>query len=219
MSERDRLLVSGVPHHIVRKTANKMQLLRRRADYIRCIGHLYTLRENNPVNIHAWALLPDRIHLLVTPTAEADALSQFVKALSCRVTRGVRLCEGESPWERRFRSSPVQPGQWFLTTMHYIERLPALAGLARAPHQYPYSSYRMRVGKSDTDWLDDHPDYAALGQERKERIANYRQYLASGLNVDEIRHIESALASGGLTGSKSFEALIDEKLRERKTGT
>ena len=219
MSENDRLLVPGVPHHIVRKTAYRTDLLRRRIDFTRCIGHLHTLRNNHPVHVHAWAILPDRIHLLVTPTSEADILSTFVKALSCRVTRGIRHLEGQSPWERRFRSSPVQPGQWLLATMHYIERLPALAGLARAPHQYPYSSYRLRVGKSSADWLDNHEDYAALGRDRRERIENYRHYLAGGLSADEIRHIESALRSGGLTGSRCFEAMVQDKLAEEEART
>lgn len=44
----------------------------------------------------------------------------------------------------RYRSSPVESGQWLLACICYIERLPVLRRLGLSAYHYHRSRYRMK---------------------------------------------------------------------------
>lgn len=213
MNQTNRILVAATAHHIVRKTTGGMQVFRDSQDYRHCIHHIRDLRESCGVAVHAWCLLPDRIHLLATAERQANDISDFMKSLSCRVTMRCkrRHQTASSPWEPRFRSSPVQPGQWLLACMNYIERLPALNGIVKTAFHYHYSSYRMRLGKTHIYWLDDADDYKNLGNTAEARAEAYRDYFNAGLCPGEQASIERAVSTGQVTGCAYFEREIRGK--------
>lgn len=210
MSLTSRILIAGTPHHVIRKTADHTEIFKDKLDYRYCIHHIRDLRDEYNIAIHAWCLLPDRIHLLMTPKDNVSAISDFMKSLSCRAAmRYKRRHHADStPWEYRYRSSPVQPGQWLLACMSYIEHLPAVAGLVKSAFHYPHSSYRMRLGKEHFYWLDDHEDYLQLGQSIASRADSYRDYFNAGLCPWEMQNIEAAIMNGELTGCEQFRRKV-----------
>lgn len=213
MNQTNRILIAATAHHIVRKTQGGMQVFRDGQDYRHCIHHIRELRETNSVAVHAWCLLPDRIHLLATAERQAADISDFMKSLSCRVTMRYkrRHMGAGSPWEPRFRSSPVQPGQWLLACMNYIERLPVLHGFVKTAFHYHHSSYRMRLGKTHIYWLDDAEDYKRLGHDAEARAEVYRDYFNAGLCASDRENIERAVNTGQVTGCAYFEREIRGK--------
>jgi len=215
MSLSGRILLAQSPHHIVRKTANDISIFQDQIDYRNAIHHIQDLRDEYHIAVHAWCLLPDRIHLLLTPERAASDLPDFMKSLSCRVAMRYkkRHKASESPWEYRYRSSPVQPGQWLLACMSYIERLPALTGLVKSALHYRHSSYRMRLGKEHHYWLDDPDDYLRLGTSTSSRTESYRDYFNAGLCPREMQNIETAVMNGELTGCSHFERQVQGMLR------
>jgi putative transposase len=104
----------------------------------------------------------------------------------------------------RYRSSPVEPGQWLLACMCYIERLPVIHKLASSAYHYHRSSYRMRLGKTGHYWLDDPEEYARLGGTIQERAEAYRVYMSNGLDRNEEKMIDTAVKRCKLTGSIQF---------------
>lgn len=210
MNQLNRILIAATAHHLVRKTSGGVHVFTDNQDYRHCIHHIRDLREEYRVAVHAWCLLPDRIHLLATAEENASDISDFMKSLSCRVTMRYkrRQFAARSPWEPRYRSSPVQPGQWLLACMNYIERLPAINGLVKTAFHYHHSSYRMRLGKTHVYWLDDADDYKRLGKDAEARAEVYREYFNAGLCTREQASIEHALNTGQVTGCAYFEREI-----------
>jgi len=205
MPGTERLLLEEHPHHLMRKSRKGERVFQNEADYRHCYGQIRQLKQRYKLDLMAWSILPDRIHLLIRPTQKIKHISAFMKALSCRATLRQRyLRQRGSPWEEGFRASPVEPGQWLLATMCYIERLPAMEGLATSAFQYRHSSYRMRLGKSDRYWLDDPEEYGRLGDSIEERALAYRTYMKEALDPDDLETIHDAIHRNLLTGSPRF---------------
>jgi hypothetical protein len=71
-----------------------------------------------------------------------------MKALAARATRYRNRLEGRSGtlWESRYKSSVVQSDSYLLACCRYIELNPVRARMVSDAADYPWSSYRIRVG-------------------------------------------------------------------------
>lgn len=213
MQGKERLLIDGYPHHLVRKSRDNQVIFHDDSDYLSFLNQIRELRDDYELKIHAWCLLPDKVHILVTPPKVAKDLSLFMKALSCRASlRRKEVYKQPSPWDPRYRSSPVEPRQWLLACMSYIEQLPVLHRHSTSAYQYRWSSYRMRLGKTSKYWLDDPEDYILLGNTLEERAKAFSNYLRNGLDEKETNTISGALTRNGLTGSPHFAETIKKEL-------
>lgn len=104
MRERERLLLTGHAHHLLRQARDGERVFREHTDYVHGVRLLHELAAEHGVALHAWCLLPDRLHLLATPLGDPWGLSVFMKALSCRVAlRHRERHRSPSPWRRRGR--------------------------------------------------------------------------------------------------------------------
>lgn len=213
MTGDERLLLANIPHHVIRKSPRRSAVFLDKKDYMHCIEQMCTLARECEIMLHAWCVLPDRFHLLVTPGNNPQVLSTFMKALSCRTAlhHNEQYEKTGSPWERRYRSSPVEPGEWALACMCYIEQLPVMCGLTKSAFLYHCSSYRMRLGKTPEYCLDDLEAYSRLGDTPRERREGYRLYMRAGRDAKELDTISTAVLRGRLTGSERFLQYIYDK--------
>lgn len=212
MQRKERLLLAGHPHYLMRKSPDNQPVFLDEADYTHCLGQISALSVEYNLAIHAYCLLPSGVHILATARKNPNDLSGFMKALSCRTTLRRKNVHGRnSAWELRYRSSPIEPGQWLLACMCYIERLPVIHELASSAYHYHRSSYRTRLGKTDRYWLDDPEEYARLGDTIQERAEAYRVYMSNGLDPKEQMMIGTAVQRCKLTGSIRF---VKEVYRE-----
>lgn len=206
-----RLLLEGQAHHLMHKSLERRLLFQDASDYAHFIAEMRDLSEQYNIRVHAWCLLPDRIHILATPAEDPASLSVFMKALTCRAAlRWKKRHALPSPWAPRYYSSPVEPGPWLLACICFIECLPVMFGLARSPFHYCRTSYRMRLGKTLLNWLSDPGVYLRLGATEQDRIAAYRTYMQAGLDMRQRTVIESALTRGRLTGSSRFVRAVQQ---------
>lgn len=131
------------------------------------IGYLRRLRghaQRVECAIHAYALMGNHVHLLLTP-ARPDGAGSLMDAL--REPPGVR-------WEEGFDASPVHARQYLFACMRYIESNPQRARLVARPGGYRWSSYRANaMGRVDA-LVTPHPLYYALGRTPGLRQAAYR---------------------------------------------
>lgn len=216
MPRTRRITVPGHPHHIFHQGHNGRMILKREEDFIKCQNDMRELKLAFNVQVIAYCLLPSQINLIINPGGSPRALSSFMRALSGTIThhRNREDNSAGTVWGGRFRSSPVQPKLWLLRSQKYLELLPVLTGLASSPGAYRWSSYLTRLGQTEYDWLDESPQYHALGATLEERRENYRRYVQAGMDDFEINRIETAVRRCQLTGDDRF---IDEV--ELLTGT
>jgi putative transposase len=67
MPRRPRLIIEGQPHHIVQRGHNRKPVFFARQDYLFYLDCLRVSAERFGCHIHAYCLMTNHIHLLVTP--------------------------------------------------------------------------------------------------------------------------------------------------------
>ncbi len=216
MARLPRLVVPHHLHHLVARGHSAQPIVHDDAD---CEAFLRWLRESAraaQVALHAYVLLPSRLHLLATPAGD-NGLSRMMQAIGRHYVPYFNARHGRSGalWEGRFRVTVLDADAYFVPCAHLIEYQPVLDALADAPAAYRWSSHAHHVGTSRENWLTDHPAYWALGNTPFEREAVYRQLSEAAPMPASREAIESATHKGWALGSEDFRRRL-AKLTERR---
>ena len=126
MPRRARLSIPGIPWHIIQRGNNRSVCFYAEEDYLLYLHYLDEFATKFGCAIHAYVLMTNHVHLLLTPH-EADAAGRLMKLLGQRYVQRVNRLYRRSGtlWEGRFRSCVVQDGVYLLGCSRYIELHPA----------------------------------------------------------------------------------------------
>jgi putative transposase len=129
--------------------------------------------------VHAYALMGNHVHLLIT-SARAGAAARLLPAIASDYARHLVTAYGHADpvWEEAYDASPVHARRHLLGCMRYIEENPVRAGLARHPSEYRWSSYGCNALGEDDALVTPHPHYYSLGRSPVERHAAYAALFA-----------------------------------------
>ena len=104
------------------------------------LGWLKEYAEKHEVDILAYCLMPNHIHLVAVPATE-DNLQQALKPLHMRYAQRINRARGWKGhvWQGRFFSSPLDEA-YLWAAMRYVERNPVRAKMVRKAENYRWSS-------------------------------------------------------------------------------
>lgn len=213
-----RLIVPGLPHHLIQRGHNRAPVFLDDADRQLYLDALRHVAKEQGVAIHAYVLMDNHVHLLCTPIDE-PGLSKMVQALGRRYVSAFNLRHGRSGtlWEGRYRAHPVQTDTHFLACQRYIELNPQRAGLASGLLDHPWSSLMHHLGACNDPLVTDHPCFWGLGNTPFEREASYRQWLSDGVPESEMRRISLGIQRGAVFGDEAFVAQLARQLERDLT--
>ncbi|MGE0560046.1 MAG: transposase [Burkholderiales bacterium] len=175
MPRRPRIHLADHPQHIVQRGHNRAACFFAEEDYRFYLHWLKLGAEKYGCAIHAWVLMTNHVHLLLTPDAP-NGISQLMQSLGRRYAQYVNRFykRSGSVWEGRFKSSLIQAEEYLLTCYRYIELNPVRADMVRDPGEYAWSSYRHNgLGRTDV-LITEHPLYQQIAATAAERQAGYR---------------------------------------------
>ena len=213
MPRKPRFFLPGVPVHIVQRGHSREPVFFENSDYGAYLEWVAEAAERYECAIHAYVLMTNHIHLLVSPE-RAESVSRLMQYVGRRYVPYVNATYGTSGtiWEGRFKASLIQDEQYLLTCMRYIELNPVRAGMTTAPGQYRWSSYRANaLGKAD-DLVRPHALYMALGRTRAGRQAAYRALFKAHVDEPDLKAIRAAWQTGTPLGNDYFREKIERKL-------
>jgi len=125
--------------------------------------------------VHAYVLMRNHVHLLLTPAREGAA-TELMRAVVARHLRFLveeRRCR-QAPWDDAFDASPVYVPRYLLSCMRYIEENPVCAGLVREPGAWRWSSFAANALGRNDPVVSPHAVYCSLGRTPEERRRRYR---------------------------------------------
>lgn len=160
--------------------------------------------------IHAFVLMTNHVHIVVTPE-DVDGISRFMKKVAQRHTQFVNRTHGRTGalWEGRFKSSLIDSEQYLLRCYRYVESNPVRAGMVAHPAHYPWSSYMHNALGTPSLIVKPHDVYTALGRTRETRQRRYRALFDFDVSKAELAQIRRATVSGGPLGTAEFVARIE----------
>lgn len=206
MPRRPRLRIADVPFHVIQRGNNRSPCFFTPGDYYKYLGELGQLSRQHGVAIHAYVLMTNHVHLLMT-ARHADGVPLLMKFLGQRYVQHVNRKHERtgSLWEGRFRSCLVDTDSYFLTCHRYIETNPVRAGMVAHPADYRWSSYRANAEGLPDALLSPHPVICALGRTPDERRAAYRELFEVDLTPGELDRIRGTTNAGFVLGNAVFE--------------
>jgi putative transposase len=204
MARLARLSIAGQPHHVLLRGVPGVPVFQAPDEFRHFLACLVRASRAG-LAVHAYVLMPDQIQLLATP-ATPDALGRAMQSVGRQYVRwfNARHHRSGSLWQGRYRCSVLEPAEYLLDVMRYIELQPALTGLVTEAESYPWSSLHQHLGRVVDPVIHDHPIMWALGNTPFDRQSAYRALCGHPLDGVRIDRIRWAATRGWVLGSEVF---------------
>jgi putative transposase len=216
MARLPRLTLSGYPHHVILRGNNRQDIFMSVADREFMLFVLSEEAKQHGVEVHAYVLMSNHIHLLLTPQRD-QALPRMMQALGRRYVRHFNLRHGRTGtlWEGRYRSSLIQTERHLLACMVYLDLNPVRAGLVAYPSEHPWSSHGHYTGARVDKNLTPHALYWQLGNTPFDREAAYTDLVRAGLSANQVGALTQATLSGWALGDEGFKRGLQSQTERR----
>ena len=217
MPRRPRIHLDGVPLHIVQRGHSRQPCFFAAADYLAYLEWLSEAARCTGCQLHAYALMTNHVHLLLTP-GDAQAVSAMMVALGRRYVPYINATYQRSGtlWEGRYKSSLIESESYLLTCMRYIELNPVRAGMCPDPAHYRWSSYRANALGEANPLLTMHSLFATLGADDASRQSAYRELFNQVLPDNTLNDIRLALNQTQPLGNSRFFDAIEQATGQRR---
>jgi len=214
MPRRARLVVPGIPWHIIQRGNNRSACFYAEEDYHRYLDTLKEQAEKNDCLIHAYCLMTNHVHLLLTPM-HVESAALLMKHLGQRYVQYINRTYKRSGtlWEGRFRSCLTQSDDYVLACYRYIELNPVRAGMVEHPAEYPWSSYRVNGQGECSDMIIMQDEYNRLGATNALRREHYRGLFKANMESGLIDDIRQSTNGNYVLGSDRFKGEIAAMLK------
>jgi REP element-mobilizing transposase RayT len=101
---------------------------------------LYRQEVMGHYELHAYVIMANHVHLLITPCVEVSRLMQSLKRFTAREGNRLLGLTGQPFWQDESYDRLVRDQEEFQRIIRYIEMNPVKAGLAAKPEDFPWSS-------------------------------------------------------------------------------
>jgi len=217
MPRLPRFVLPGHPQHVIVRGNNREPIFCADEDYQFYLEKLKQACEKHQCDVHAYVLMTNHVHLLITPHTEqgiGKAMQMLGRYYVQYFNHAYQLTG--TLWEGRYKSTLVDSERYLLTCYRYIELNPVRArGMADHPSEYPWSSYRCNaLGYEDVN-ITPHAEYIALGGCPEERRKAYRALFKSCIAEKTLGEIREATNKSWVLGSSHFKERIEGQLNRR----
>ena len=215
MARIARAVAPGIPHHIIQRGNRRQQTFFTDGDYQSYLEVMSEWCMKFQVEIWAYCLMPNHIHLIAVPETK-DGLNFAIGEAHRRYTRQINFREGWRGhlWQGRFASF-IMEEPYLLTCTRYIELNPVRAGLAREPEGWRWSSARAHMKGKDDILVKTRPLLEIVSRP-------WGKFLSSDVQEPEIELFRKHERTGRPLGEdpfiKKMESLLDRKLKPQKPG-
>ena len=205
MARVARVVVPGFPHHITQRGNRRQQTFFCEDDYKTYMDFMSELTRKWRVEIWAYCLMPNHVHMIAVPESE-EGLRAAIGEAHRRYTRHINFREGWRGylWQGRFASFPMDE-RYLLIAAKYIELNPVRAGMVEEPWEYRWSSAWAHIRGVDDKLVKANPLLEIVG--------DWKQFLLSGIQEGEIEELRKHERTGRPLGDEGFICLLEVALR------
>jgi putative transposase len=202
--------------HVIQRGNDRMVTFRAPRDYRHYLDLLEDAANASGVDIHAYALMSNHVHLVASPCA-ADSLPKTMQSVGRSYVSWFNRKYGRTGtlWEGRYRATVIDTDRYLLTCMVYVEQNPDRAGLVDLPGDYRWSSYRANALGAGDPLVTPHRTYLALAEGRLNRLEAYQALCNRSVPEDQLRAIRSSTNLAWVLGDDSFQRLVEDKTGRR----
>jgi putative transposase len=211
-----RFAAPGEPHHVIQRGNNRVACFDASSDYRAYCGFLEDACNRFECAIHAYVLMPNHVHILMTPSTP-NAIGKVMQSIGrTYVGRFNSIYRRTGTlWEGRYRATVIESESYLFNCYRYIELNPVRAGLVEYPSDYRWSSHSTNAHGTHDSLVTPHDLYVALGRNSDERRTAYRALFARRLAEDVMTEIRIATNKAWALGSSRFRSQLGTKAGRR----
>jgi len=213
MARLPRFILPGQPQHVIQRGNNRDPVFYDEADYHFYLEKLDAACEKHDCDLHAYALMTNHVHLLITPHADSG-LAKVMQMLGRYYVQYFNYTYDRSGtlWEGRYKATLLDSEQYLLACMRYIELNPVRANMVEHPRDYPWSSYHKNALGEEDELLTPHDLYQKLGATNEKRQVAYRLLFRHRLAERTLEELREATNKAWVLGDDHFKEKIKAQL-------
>jgi putative transposase len=214
MARHPRFDLVGISQHVIQRGNNRMPCFADDADRTRYLHLLGEALQRFECELHAYALMGNHTHLLITPRASRAIprlMHTFGRNYATYFNR--RHARTGTLWEGRYKSCLVDSERYALACHRYIELNPVRAGLVQSPAEYPWSSFPANALGRSNPLLAPHPVFAALAADPRVRALAYRALFDLPLGDEVVDEIRLYTQQQRVLGTSHFQACVEARVQ------
>ena len=204
MARIARVVAPGFPHHITQRGNRRQATFFNDDDYRMYIQLMAEWCLRCGVEIWAYCLMTNHVHLVAVPESE-EGLRRAIGEAHRRYSRHVNFQKGWRGhlWQGRFASYPMDE-RYLLAVARYVELNPIRAGITDKAEQYPWSSASAHMKGRDDQLVKVSP--------LRNMVGGWRAFLAEDVSVEEVEKLRRHERTGRPLGNDGFIANLEKTL-------
>lgn len=216
MARHPRFPITDLPLHVVQRGNDRQACFFEERDYRVYLRALAEAAVKCSVTVHAYVLMTNHVHLLVTPRA-IGAVSKLMQSVGARYVWYVNAHRRRTGtlWEGRYKACLVSRDEHVLTACRYIDLNPVRAGMVRHPSDYCWSSYAALTEARIDSLVTPHDTLFQLGSPRGPAYARWCADADCGEAESRLRE---ATGRELAFGSDAFRTEIEIRTRRSLAG-
>ncbi len=201
-----RVVIPGFPHHVIQRGNRRLAVFFNDEDRSAYLALLRKACVKHGVNIWAYCLMPNHVHVIAVPERE-DGLARCFGEAHLHYTWRINTQNGWRGhlWQARFGSS-VMDERYLMAAVRYVERNPVRAGIVRQAWEYRWSSAAWHVG------LVKHDPLVSEDELLKGLIGDWQLYLSAEEDSRQMTIIERESLVSRPLGSEEFIRELEQRL-------
>ena len=149
MPRCSRPRLAGLCAHVVTRGNARATVFHSEQDYAVFAGLMKAAQDRVRLELFAWCVMPNHLHLVVRPQADDDLPRWMHWLLTTHAQRHRSRHETTGHiWQGRYKSFPIQTDVHLLRVLRYVERNPVRAGLVASSRDWRWSSASERASPS-----------------------------------------------------------------------
>ena len=207
MARLARLIAPGLPHHVTQRGNGGARTFFDEDDYELYRDLLAESCRAASVEVWAWCLMPNHVHLVMVP-ADEDGLRRALASTHRRYAGTIHARRRRTGhfWQGRF-GSVVMDEAHLAAAVRYVSQNPVRARLVARAEDWRWSSVRAHLH----GWHDGLTTRAPVC----ERFAPIRSFLAEPPDRDAVERLRAAESIGRPLGDKPFLERLEEQSGRR----
>lgn len=214
MARLARVVAPGFPHHITQRGNRRQETFFIDDDYRTYIRLMKEWCHRYNVEIWAYCLMPNHVHLVAVPETE-EGLRYAIGEAHRRYTRYINFKKGWRGhlWQGRFSSYPMDE-RYLLAAARYVELNPYRARLTDKAEKYPWSSAAAHIKGIDDQLVKVSP--------LLDMVDDWRGFLSEDVSAKEIDRFQHHERTGRPLGDDGFvtniEKVVNRLIKKQKPG-
>jgi len=217
MARLPRFILPGQPQHVIIRGNNQDPVFHADKDYRFYLEKLQQACAKHGCDIHAYVLMSNHIHLLITPHTE-QGIAKVLQMIGRYYVQYFNHSQQRTGtlWEGRYKATLINSEQYLLTCSRYIELNPVrVGGTVNHPSAYPWSSYRCNALGEDDALVTPHQIYQQLGASPTARQSAYRALFKARIPEQTLVEIRQATNKAWVLGDEKFKDKIAQLMNRR----